>query len=118
MVSPQAARTWSMTSGLSGSPAPQTSRKLTLKSESRSWMNSRQTVGGAHSVVTPQRPIVASKALASKRGWLTTNTVAPAFQGAKKQLQACLAQPGEEMFRCTSPGCSPSQNIVDNAPTG
>ena len=27
-------------------------------------------------------------------------------------------QPGEEMLRCTSPGCSPSQNIVDRAPTG
>ena len=81
-------------------------------------MNSRHTVGGAHSVVTPQRPTVASSALASKRGWLTTNTVAPAFQGANKQLQACLAQPGEEMLRCTSPGCSPSQNIVDSAPTG
>jgi len=32
-----------------------------------------------------------------------------AFLGAKKQLQACLAQPGDEMFRCTSPGCSPNQ---------
>src|SRR5437773_7138238 len=107
-----------MTSGLSGSPAPQTSRSDTLKAASCSWMNSRHTVGGAHSVVTPQRPTVASSALASKRGWLTTNTVAPAFQGAKKQLQACLAQPGDEILRCTSPGCSPSQNIVDKAPTG
>src|SRR5712672_3656139 len=107
-----------MTSGLSGSPAPQTSRSETLKVASFSWMNSRHTVGGAHSVVTPQRPTVASNALASKRGWLTTNTVAPAFQGANKQLQACLAQPGEEIFRWTSPGCRPSQNIVDSAPTG
>src|SRR3954466_12849913 len=107
-----------MTSGLSGSPAPQPSRRLTLKSASRSWMNSRHTVGGAHSVVTPQRPTVASNALASKRGWLTTNTVAPAFHGANRQLQACLAQPGEEMLRCTSPGCKPSQYIVDNPPTG
>src|SRR3954451_10875731 len=118
MVSPQAAFTWSIRPGLSGSPAPQTSRKLTLKSASRSWMNSRHTVGGAHSVVTPQRPTVASNALASKRGSLTTNTAAPAFHGAKKQLQACLAQPGEEMFKCTSPGCSPSQNIVESEPTG
>src|SRR3984893_1578500 len=118
MVSPQAARTWWITSGLSGSPAPQTSRNETLKSASRSWMNSRHTVGGAHRVVTPQRPMVASNALASKRGWLTTNTVAPAFQGANKQLQACLAQPGEEMLRWISPGCSPSQYIVDNPPTG
>src|SRR6267378_7404089 len=118
MVSPHAARTWSITSGLSGSPAPQTSRKLTLKVESFSWMNSRHTVGGAQRVVTPQRPMVASSALASKRGWLTTNTVAPAFQGAKKQLQACFAQPGEEIFRCTSPGCRPIQYIVDRCPIG
>src|SRR5215471_20187964 len=102
-----------MTSGFSGSPAPQASRKLTSKSDKRCWINSRHTVGGAHSVVTPQRAIVASKPLASKRGWLTTNTVAPAFHGAKKQLQACLAQPGEEMFRCTSPGRKPSQYMVD-----
>src|ERR1700720_972670 len=118
MVSPQAARTWSITSGLSGSPAPQTSRKETLKVASFSWMNSRHTVGGAHSVVTPQRPMVAKSPLASKRGWLTTNTVAPAFQGANKQLQACLAQPGEEMLRGISPGCKPSQYIVDKPPTG
>src|ERR1700748_1280087 len=118
MVRPHAAFTWSITSGLSGSPAPQTSRKLTLKLASCSWMKSRHTVGGAQSVVTSQRPIVASNPLASKRGWLTTNTVAPAFHGAKKQLHACLAHPGEEMLRWTSPGCKPNQNIVDNAPTG
>src|ERR1700761_7110163 len=118
MVKPQAAFTWSITSGLSGSPAPQTSRRLTLKSASFSWMKSRHTVGGAHSVVTPQRPMVDSSCLASKRGWLQMKMVAPAFQGAKKQLQACLAQPGEEMLRCTSPGCKPSQYIVDSAPTG
>src|SRR5947208_17029601 len=99
MVRPQALLTCSITSGLSGSPAPHTSRNDTLKVESFSWMNSRHTVGGAHSVVTPQRTMVASNALASKRGWLTTNTVAPAFHGAKKQLQACLAQPGDEMLR-------------------
>src|SRR5579872_2367686 len=118
MVRPQAARTWSITSGLSGSPAPHASRKLTLKLDSFSWMNSRHTVGGAHSVVTPQRPMVTSNPLASKRGWLTTNTVAPAFQGAKKQLQACLAQPGEEILRWTSPGCRPSQYMVERCPTG
>src|ERR1700688_1584172 len=118
MVSAQAARTWSITSGLSGSPAPQTSRKETLKVASFSWMNSRHTVGGAHSVVTPQRPMVAQSPLASKRGWLTTNTVPPAFHGANKQLQACLAHPGEEMLRWISPGCKPSQYIVDKPPTG
>src|ERR1700744_4106319 len=118
MVRPQALRTWSITSGLSGSPAPQTSRNETLKVASFSWVNSRHTVGGAHSVVTPQRPMVASRPLASKRGWLTTNTVAPAFQGANRQLQACLAQTGEEILRCTSPGCRPSQYMVESAPTG
>src|SRR5947199_10629700 len=107
-----------MTSGLRGSPARHTSRKLTLNVASFSWMNSRHTVGGAHSVVTPQRPMVASSPLASKRGWLTTNTVAPAFHGAKKQLQACLAQPGDEMLRWISPGCNPSQYMVDRCPTG
>src|SRR5258705_13352188 len=99
MVTPHAAFTKAITSGLSGSPAPQTSRNDTLKAASFSWMKSRHTVGGAHNVVTPHLPMIVSNPFASKRGWLTTNTVAPAFQGAKKQLQACLAQPGEEMFR-------------------
>src|SRR3981081_1654004 len=98
MVSPHAAFTFSLTPGLSGSPAPQPSRNDTLKAASFSWMKSRHTVGGAHNVVTPQRPMVASSPLASKRGWVTTNTLAPAFLGEKKQLQACLAQPGEERF--------------------
>src|SRR5262249_53431943 len=118
MVRPQAALTWSITSGLSGSPAPQTSRRETLKLASCSWMKRRHTVGGAHRVVTPQRATVASNPLASKRGWFTTNTVAPAFHGAKKQLHVCLAQPGEEMLRWTSPGFSPIQYIVERWPTG
>lgn len=45
-------------------------------------------------------------------------TVASAFHGAKRFDQACLAQPGEEMFRCTSPGLSPIQYIVAKCPTG
>lgn len=45
-------------------------------------------------------------------------TVASAFQGAKRLDQACLAQPGEEMFRCTSPGFSPIQYIVVRCPIG
>ena len=43
---------------------------------------------------------------------------APAFQGAKKLLQACLAQPGELMFQCTSPSRSPIQYMVERWPTG
>src|SRR6266496_134224 len=45
-------------------------------------------------------------------------TQASAFQGAKTLLQACLAQPGEEMLRCTSPGSRPIQYIVDRWPAG
>ena len=44
--------------------------------------------------------------------------VASAIHGAKKHDHACLAQPAEEMLRCTSPGLTPSQNIVDRWPTG
>ncbi|CAM5435387.1 hypothetical protein SHIRM173S_00774 [Streptomyces hirsutus] len=44
--------------------------------------------------------------------------VASAFHGAKRLDQACLAQPGEEMFRCTSPGVSPIQYMVARCPTG
>src|SRR5689334_25437291 len=45
-------------------------------------------------------------------------TVASAFHGAKRLDQACLAQPGEEMFRCTSPGLSPIQYMVARCPIG
>ena len=81
-------------------------------------MSMRHTVGGAHSVVTPLSRRVCSTRPGSKRGVFSMNTQAPAFQGAKKLLQACLAQPGEEMFQCTSPGCRPIQYIVDRWPTG
>ena len=33
-------------------------------------------------------------------------------------LHACLAQPGEETLRCTSPGCRPIQYMVDRCPIG
>ena len=45
-------------------------------------------------------------------------TEASALNGAKKLLQACFAQPGELMFQCLSPGCRPSQYIVERCPTG
>jgi hypothetical protein len=54
---------------------------------------------GAQSVVTPCRAMTPSASLASKRAQAWTKTVAAAFQGAKKQLQACLAQPGELMLK-------------------
>lgn len=65
-------------------------------------------MGGAQIVVTGKRSSTPGSTLASKRGWSATNTVAPAYHGANSELQACLAQPGEEMFRCTSHGCRPS----------
>ncbi len=45
-------------------------------------------------------------------------TVASAFHGAKRFDQACLAQPGEEMLRCTSPGLRPIQYMVARWPIG
>ena len=69
-------------------------------------------------VVTPHRAIVSRSAAPSNRGWFTTNAVAPAIHGANTLLHACLAQPGEEMLRWTSPGSSPIQYIVDRCPTG
>ena len=44
--------------------------------------------------------------------------VASAIHGAKNEDQACLAQPGLEMLRWTSPGRRPIQYIVERWPTG
>src|SRR5579864_3062759 len=113
MVMPQAVLTRSITSGFKGSPALINSRKGTFQAERSSRIRRRQTVGGAQSVVTPRRVTVSSRALALKRGWFAMKTVASAFHGAKKQLQACFAQPGDEMLRWMSPGVRPSQYTVD-----
>ncbi len=78
----------------------------------------RHTVGGAQNVVTRAWSSTRSRPRASKRGWFRITMVAPAIHGAKKLLHACLAHPGDEMFRCTSPGCNPIQYIVDKWPTG
>src|SRR5439155_114680 len=110
--------TCSMISGFSGSPAEQTSRSAVLHDCMSSCTNMRHTVGGAQSVVILFAAIARSISRALKRGWLAMNTVAPAFQGAKKQLYACFAQPGDEMLRCMSPSCRPSQYIVIRCPTG
>src|SRR5688500_15808127 len=107
-----------MTSGLSGSPAPMTSRSEPGPADRSALMSIRHTVGGAQNEVTSRSRSSASSAAGSKRRTLWTNTVASAIHGVKKHDHACLAQPGEEMFRCTSPGWSPSQYIVDRWPTG
>src|ERR1700730_2784453 len=116
---PHARRTCSITSGLSGSPALTHSRSPVASHPARSACTSiRQTVGGAHKLVTRQPGIAAKSAPRENRSCPSTNAVAPAFHGANTLLQACFAHPGEEMFRCTSPGGSPSQYIVDRWPTG
>ena len=51
MVVPQPWRTFSITSGLSGSPAESASRTRTLWRVRSSRMSMRHTVGGAHMVV-------------------------------------------------------------------
>src|SRR6185312_10335091 len=107
-----------MISVLSGSPAPTASFSTTFQPFKSSWISIRHTVGGAQNVVTSYRAIASSSALALNRGWLYMKTHAPASHGVKKQLQACLAQPGDEMLRWMSPGCSPIQYIVDSEPTG
>src|SRR5579864_549752 len=118
MVRPQALRTCSMTSGFKGSPALANSRRRTFQSLRLSVISMRQTVGGAQNVFTPQAVNASSRPRALKRDWLITNTVASAFQGAKKQLHACLAQPGEERLQCMSPGLMPIQYMVERWPTG
>src|SRR5258708_7313597 len=101
-----------MTSGLSGSPAELASRILTGHCVRSCWIRWRQTVGGAQKVVISCATRSLSVARASKR-LLSATIAAPAFQGAKKLDQACLAQPGEEILRWRSPGFKPSPNIVD-----
>ena len=81
-------------------------------------MSIRHTVGGAHRLVTEHRVSVSSSRRAENRVELRISTVASAFHGAKTLLHACFAQPGDEMLRCTSPGCRPSQYIVERCPIG
>jgi len=65
-----------------------------------------------------QRTIWSSRPGALKRAEFAIMTVASAFQGANTLLHACFAHPGEETFRCTSPGRIPIQYMVDRWPTG
>lgn len=67
MVTPQARRTCSMTSGFSGSPAATASRGGVRSCVRSAWMSIRQTVGGAQKVVTPARSISAISRPGSKR---------------------------------------------------
>ena len=56
-----------MTSGLSGSPAPITSRRVPGPPERSALMSIRHTVGGAQKVVTSRSRSWASSAAGSKR---------------------------------------------------
>jgi hypothetical protein len=70
IVTPHAFSTCSMTSGLSGSPAPTTFFGGVLSVRRSAWMSMRHTVGGAQKLVTPHRSIWAISDSASKRGEL------------------------------------------------
>ncbi len=78
----------------------------------------RHTVGGAQSVVTRCCDRSARVPAASKRAAPGTKMHAPAFHGAKNELHACLAQPGELMLQWRSSSRSPIQYIVERWPTG
>ena len=67
IVMPQAPRTFSMTSGLSGSPALTSSRSFTLYAPRSSSKSIRQTVGGAQKRHYAARSVEQSGDLASKR---------------------------------------------------
>src|ERR1019366_9611214 len=97
---------------------PTSSLHLTGYAPRSSSTSRRHTVGGAHSVVTSQREITSRVFLASNRAQLCTKMVAPAFHGAKKLLQACLAHPGVLMFKWMSSGRMPIQYMVARWPTG
>jgi hypothetical protein len=56
-----------MISGFNGSPAPTISRSATGYDASGSCTSIRQTVGGAHSVVTPHWTSAASVSFGTKR---------------------------------------------------
>src|ERR1700722_3468270 len=118
MVRFHASRTHSITSGLSGSPALVTSRNFTGQSARSCWIKRRHTVGGAQKLVAEQRNITSRSLRASKRSNLYIKTQLCAFHGANMQDHACLAQPGELKFKCTSPGRRPNQYMVDRCPTG
>jgi hypothetical protein len=66
-VTPHALPTCSMTSGLSGSPAPTTWDGGVRNVVRSAWISMRHTVGGAQKLVTPQRSIWDMRAVASKR---------------------------------------------------
>src|SRR3954462_1035296 len=118
MVTFQSLRMWSITSGFRGSPALHSSRSMGGRSPSLSRIIILHTVGGAQNVATEALRTQSTVRCAEKRDCSRTKIVAPAFQGAKKLLQACFAQPGELTFWCTSPSRMPTQYIVERWPTG
>jgi hypothetical protein len=67
MRTPQAFSTCSITSGLSGSPAPTTFAGGFASPDRSAWMSIRHTVGGAQKLVTAQRSSTPSTDSASKR---------------------------------------------------
>ena len=81
-------------------------------------MNSRHTVGGAHSVVTPQPADGSEQALGVEPGLVDHEHGRAGIPWREQAAPGVLGPPGEEMFRWMSPGSSPSQYMVDSPPTG
>lgn len=107
-----------MTSGLSGSPAAIASRSGTCQRSRSSWISIRPDSGRRAERANGAANHLVEEPLASKRAALKTITVASASHGAYTLLHACLAHPGEDTLRWTSPGRTPAQYIVDRCPTG
>ena len=66
-VAPQPFSTCSMTSGLSGSPAPTTLVGGFCRPPRSDWISMRHTVGGAQKLVTPHRSMWCMSAAGSNR---------------------------------------------------
>ena len=59
----------------------------------------------------PSMPPTSTASLGSNLGVSCTKTVAPAIQGANRELQAHLAQPVSDRFHMTSPGVRPRKYL-------
>ena len=117
---PGPSRTCSITSGFSGSPAPTISRSgqpvapraqvlLDEHPPDRRRRAERGRPGRGHRLQQPGRV---------EAGLVDHEDRRLGVPRREEELHACLAQPGEEMLRCTSPGRRPIQYIVDRWPTG
>ena len=107
-----------MTSGFSGSPAPTHSRSVRCR---RGQVGLDQHPPDRRRRAQRGDPAAADGVEQSRRGEplvAQDERGRPGVPRREHVLHACFAQPGEEMFRCTSPGCRPIQYMVDRCPAG